>query len=132
MRGLVGTTLVVLISGGCFATGPAGDYLPGTYSLISIDGETLQARLDRDGWGMQSAVMRIQPEGQFLETVIVIRPPGYEPHVVEDTFHGEWSDEGSRYAFHWLDARHFPMVGTLSRRTLTLRTDAGAEDVYQR
>lgn len=132
MRGFIGAAVALLTFAACSATEPAPAALPGTYSLVSLNGEPIQVSLARDGWGTKSATLRVQSDGQFDETIVAVRPPGYEPHEQEVTFHGEWSDEGGSYSFLWTDARVFPMVGTLSGRSLTLRTDAGAERVYQR
>ncbi len=77
-------------------------------------------------------MLSVQADGQFDETVVAIRPTGYEPHELMVTFHGTWTVQGGSYAFQWTDARVFPMVGTLWGRTLTLRTQAGAERVYQK
>jgi hypothetical protein len=45
MRGVIGAALVLLASTACSATEPAPDYLPAAYSLIAINGESLQASL---------------------------------------------------------------------------------------
>jgi hypothetical protein len=136
MRGVICAPFVVLITLACSASQPVAepvrDSLPASYSLIMINGETVEVNLQSAGWGTKSAVLRARPDGQFEETVVSIRPPGYEPHETETTFHGSWSEQGGRYAFEWTDARVFPMVGTLSGRTLTLRTEAGAERVYRK
>ncbi len=45
MRGVIGAAMVLLASTACSATEPAPDYLPAAYSLIAINGESLQASL---------------------------------------------------------------------------------------
>jgi uncharacterized protein YcfL len=132
MRTAIRASLVLLACLGCSATEPVPDTLPGTYALVTINGQSLQSLLIENGWGTQSAVLAIQPDGSFVETIVSQRPPGFEPAVQEATFTGTWSDAGASYDFLWNDARVFPMAGKLSGRTLTLRSAAGAERAYQK
>lgn len=52
MRSVVNGIVIALICAGCSTTEPAPGGLPGTYTLVTMDGRTLQQVRDANGgWG---------------------------------------------------------------------------------
>jgi len=134
MRRLVHAVLVATLLTACSGTEPATASLPGTYTLVTINGKTLQAILDTDGFGTRSAVLTIGSDGRYSETIVAKRPPGWDPPETQLTIGGVWTDMGGTYDFEVTSGLNspIPFVGTLSGRTLELRTAQGAERGYQK
>ena len=134
MRSFVHAILLVLTCASCSSSGPLSDpvreTLPGTYALVSINGQALP--YTNDASTTKSEVMTIFPNGKYSGIIAFRRPPGFEPPEGELPFSGVWIVKGDKYEFLRTSANSpLPQEGTLVGRTLTLRW--GANDaVFQR
>lgn len=134
MRRIANAVLVVLLLTACSTTEPVPRGLPGTYTLVTIDGQAVQALLAAAGWGTESSVLTIRADGTYSETILYKRPAGWNPPETEATIGGVWSDSSGVYNFAVTSGLNSPLpqVGTLSGRSLILRVAQGGERGYQK